>query len=150
MRRDIVCVLFHHYHQRLNREVVSYKSLGDKHTGSRNSSLQLTTVSESSRSSDGYFTKDVIRFNEKYIEALERAIAAIHYMLPIRILYGVARFSWLTVDNDQLNISVAHSQENDFTQLSFQHIKQYAKKNELRFLNEEYFNNIKTKLLLNS
>lgn len=94
--------------------------------------------------------QEILEFLRKFIVKLEK-------MLPIRVCqstFGVASLKHIISKNNDsraamvINQCIQRSTSVDMNAYTFQKIKTFTKKYELTFLNNDYFNRLKTKQIL--
>ena len=105
----------------------------------------------------GYSTKFHVFYGESEVNRyLHSIMLKLKKILPVRIYIGSIPFEELkqAVDNntgegvDFLKTTETYLEQYDFSKYTFSKIKLYTNRHKLNFLNQDYFNQLKTKNLL--
>lgn len=106
---------------------------------------------------NGYDTKLHAFFGESVVnEQLHKIILKIKNILPVRVYIGSIPFDVIKQqidDNtgegvDFLKTLEIYNNQCDMSKFTFSRVRQYTDRHKLTFLNEDYFNRLKTKQLL--
>jgi len=97
---------------------------------------------------DGFFKKqlDICKYYEEQdvVEFVTKIIAKLETMIPVRVVYITAN----TPGSMVMDASVQKVKNVNNKNFTFEKIKQFAKRNELTFLSNDYLNQFKTKQIM--